>query len=100
MQIEDKGLKDIKENKNNPREHSNIQIEQLMSSIKEFGFTNPILLDNKAQIIAGHGRYKAAKKLGFKTVPTITLKNLTETQVKALTIADNKISMNSTGNDD
>jgi len=100
MQIEQKKLNEINENKNNPRNHSDIQINQLINSIQEFGFTNPILLDKDSNIIAGHGRYKAAKKLKLEIVPTITLKNLNETQIKALTIADNKISLNSSWNDD
>lgn len=79
---------------NNTRTHSEEQVQQIASSIKEFGFTNPILLDEKDGIIAGHGRLMAAKLLNFDEVPTITLKGLTEAQVKAYIIADNKLALN------
>jgi len=64
---------------NNSRTHSDEQIAQIASSIKEFGWTNPILVDGENGIIAGHGRLMAARKLGYKEVPTIELKDLTET---------------------
>jgi site-specific DNA-methyltransferase (adenine-specific) len=80
---------------NNPRTHSEKQVTQVASSIKEFGFNNPILLDEGKGIIAGHGRLAAAKKLGLESVPTITLKGLTEAQRKAYVIADNKLTENS-----
>lgn len=100
MRIEEKKISEIKENENNPRYHSAKQIEQICSSIKEFGFVNPILIDQENSIIAGHGRYKAAKKLKLKLIPTITLKDLTQDQIKALIIADNKIANNSSWNED
>ena len=80
--------------KNNSRTHSEAQIKQISASIQEFGFTNPILIDEKAMIIAGHGRIEAAKILGIDEVPTITLKGLTEAQRKAYVIADNKLALN------
>ena len=79
---------------NNTRTHSDGQVQQIASSIKEFGFTNPVLLDEKDGIIAGHGRVMAAKLLQLDEVPTITLKGLTEAQVKAYIIADNKLALN------
>jgi|TARA_R110000764_G_scaffold65956_1_gene137768 ParB family chromosome partitioning protein len=79
---------------NNSRTHSEAQIHQITASIVEFGFTNPVLIDEKAMIIAGHGRIEAAKVLGIDEVPTITLKGLTETQRKAYIIADNKLALN------
>jgi DNA modification methylase len=79
---------------NNSRTHSDEQVAQIASSIKEFGWTNPILVDGENGIIAGHGRLMAARKLGYKEVPTIELKDLTETQRKAYIIADNRLALN------
>ena len=79
---------------NNSRSHSPEQIAQIAASIKEFGFTNPILLDAQNGIIAGHGRLQAARMLDMQEVPTIELSNLTETQKKAYIIADNKLALN------
>ena len=80
---------------NNSRTHTDDQIMQIVSSIKEFGFTNPILIDETQGIIAGHCRLLAAKKMDVKTVPTIALNNLTEAQRKAYVIADNQLALNS-----
>ena len=79
---------------NNSRTHDNNQVKQIASSIKEFGFTNPILIDEDNGIIAGHGRLLAADLLGMDEVPTITLKGLTEAQRKAYVIADNQLALN------
>jgi hypothetical protein len=79
---------------NNSRTHSDAQIEQLARSIKEFGFTNPVLLDGQNGIIAGHGRVMAAEKLGEAEVPTIELSHLSEDQKRAYVIADNKLALN------
>jgi site-specific DNA-methyltransferase (adenine-specific) len=78
----------------NSRTHTDEQIAQIAASIKEFGWTNPILVDGSNGIIAGHGRLMAARKLGFKEVPTIELADLTETQKKAYIIADNRLALN------
>lgn len=78
----------------NSRTHNEEQISQIMASIKEFGFTNPILIGGDNVIIAGHGRLLAAQRLGLTEVPVICLPDLTETQRKALVIADNKIALN------
>lgn len=80
---------------NNARTHSEEQVNQIASSIKEFGFNNPILVDEQGGVIAGHGRLKAAKKLGLKVVPTIELSGLSDPQKKAFILADNRISLNS-----
>jgi DNA modification methylase len=80
---------------NNSRTHSDEQITQVASSIKEFGFTNPVLIDEQDGIIAGHGRIMAANKLGLDEVPCIVLEGLTEAQKKAYVIADNKLALNS-----
>ncbi len=79
---------------NNSRTHSDEQVAQIAASIKEFGWTNPILIDGENGIIAGHGRLMAARKLGYTEVPTIELKDLTETQRKAYIIADNRLALN------
>jgi DNA modification methylase len=78
----------------NSRTHSDEQVAQIAASIKEFGWTNPILIDGENGIIAGHGRLLAARKLGYKDVPTIELADLTETQKKAYIIADNRLALN------
>ena len=85
--------------KGNPRVHSEIQIERLVNSLREFGFTNPVLVDDTGNVIAGHGRIAAAKKIGLETVPTITLSHLSEDQRKAYLIADNQLALNSSWDD-
>jgi ParB family transcriptional regulator, chromosome partitioning protein len=83
---------------NNSRTHSDEQVAQIAASIKEFGWTNPILVDGSNGIIAGHGRLLAARKLGYKEVPTIELADLTDIQKKAYIIADNKLALNADWN--
>ena len=78
----------------NSRTHSDEQVAQIAASIKEFGFTNPILIDETGGIIAGHGRLLAAQKLKLKEVPAIELSHLSETQKRAYVIADNKLALN------
>jgi len=78
----------------NSRTHDDAQIAQIAASIKEFGWTNPILVDGDKGIIAGHGRLMAARKLGMTEVPVIELKDLTPTQKKAYIIADNRLALN------
>ncbi len=85
---------------NNSRTHSEQQVQQVAASIKEFGFTNPILIDEGGGVIAGHGRLMAAQMLGLNDVPTITLEGLTEAQRKAYVIADNKLALNSGWNNE
>jgi ParB-like chromosome segregation protein Spo0J len=79
---------------NNARTHNEAQIKQIASSIAEYGFTNPILIDDKGGIIAGHGRLEAARLLNYDAVPTITLEGLTEAQKKAYIIIDNNLALN------
>ena len=90
MQIEWEQISKIKEYKNNPRKNENA-IDAVASSIKQFGWKQPIVVDKNGVIIAGHTRYKAAKKLGLQTVPVIVANDLTPSQVKAYRIADNKV---------
>jgi ParB-like chromosome segregation protein Spo0J len=80
---------------NNARTHSDEQVAQIAASIKEFGWTNPILIDGENGIIAGHGRLAAARKLKMDAVPAIQLDGLSEAQKKALILADNKLALNS-----
>jgi len=80
--------------RNNPRIHSNKQVKQIVESIGKFDFNNPILIDEKNEIIAGHGRLLAAEHLGMKDVPVIRLSHMSESQKKAYRIADNKLTEN------
>src|SRR3954467_6338039 len=84
----------------NPRTHSEEQVMQIAASIAEFGFTNPILVDTKCGIIAGHGRLLGAKKLSLTEVPVIVLDHLTETQKRAYIIADNRLALNAGWDDE
>ena len=94
LSIEYKRVDDLIPYVNNSRTHSDEQVTQVAASIKEFGFTNPILIDEHNGIIAGHGRLMAAKKLNLEQVPTITLVGLSDSQRKAYVIADNKLALN------
>jgi len=84
----------------NSRTHSDAQVAQIAASIREFGFTNPVLVDEHGGIIAGHGRVLAARKLGLEQVPTIELAGLTESQRRAYIIADNKLALNAGWDDE
>jgi len=84
----------------NSRTHSDEQIDQIAASITEFGFTNPILIDENSIIIAGHGRLEAAKRLNLDEAPCLRLSHLTEAQKKAYVIADNKLALNAGWDDD
>ena len=94
MEIIERSVDELIPYINNSRKHSDEQVAQIAASIKEFGWTNPILVDGDKGIIAGHGRLMAARKLKMDKVPTIELTHLTETQRKALIIADNKLALN------
>lgn len=78
----------------NTRTHSDEQVAQIAASIREFGFTNPVLIDAQDGIIAGHGRVMAARKLGLEKVPCIRLAHLSDAQRRAYVIADNKLALN------
>jgi hypothetical protein len=82
----------------NSREHSEEQVAQIAASIQEFGFVNPVLIDDFGTIIAGHGRVLAARKLKIKDVPCIRLGHLSETQKRAYVIVDNQLGLNATWN--
>ena len=100
LKVEYKNIKELIPYCNNSRTHSDEQVLQIASSIKEFGFTNPVLIDGQGGIIAGHGRIMAAQKLKMDEVPTITLSDLSEAQKKAYIIADNKLALNSGWDDE
>jgi len=78
----------------NARTHSKKQIKQIADSIIEFGFTNPILVDESNNVLASHGRLAAARHLGWKEVPTFCITHLSEKQKRAYIVADNRIAEN------
>ena len=84
----------------NSRTHNDTQIAQIAASIKEFGFTNPVLVDQDDGIIAGHGRVLAARKLGMIELPCIRLSHLSDIQKRAYVITDNKLALNAGWDDD
>ena len=84
----------------NRRSHREVQIEQIARSIQEFGFTNPVLIDEQGQIIAGHGRLTAAIRLGFTEVPCIEISHMTSSQKRAYVVADNKLALNAGWDED
>ncbi|MEO0399968.1 MAG: DNA methyltransferase [Pseudomonadota bacterium] len=94
LNVVDRQIADLFPYAGNPRTHSKRQIKQIAESIKAFGWTNPILIDEDCGVIAGHGRIEAAKLLGIETVPTIRLSQMSETQKRAYIIADNKLAEN------
>jgi ParB-like chromosome segregation protein Spo0J len=89
-------IEDLSGYEKNARKHSDEQVTQLAASIQEFGFTNPILIDENKMVIAGHGRLAAALELGLDSVPSITLDGLSEDQKRAYVIADNKLALKAT----
>ena len=85
----------LKPNPQNPGIHSDKQVQQIARSIEAFGFNVPILVDDRQNVIAGHGRLLAARRLGWSTVPVIKLNHLSESQYAAFLIADNRLTENS-----
>ena len=100
MKIINLTVSSLKAYEKNARVHSQKQIKQLSKSIKNFGFNNPILIDETNQVIAGHGRLEAAKSLGLEKVPCIYLSHLSKEQARAYVLADNQIALNSEWNDE
>ena len=92
--IKELSISSLKPYARNARTHSKKQVKQIAASIERFGFTNPVLVSDEGEIIAGHGRVEAAKLLGWKTVPTIALSHLSETERRAYVLADNKLALN------
>lgn len=93
-QVEERSVSELIPYINNARTHSDDQVAQIAASIKEWGFTNPILIDPDGMVVAGHGRLQAAQLLGFDKVPTICLDGLSDTQIKAYILADNRLALN------
>jgi ParB-like chromosome segregation protein Spo0J len=91
LEVKMMAIKDLDPYENNARKHSDEQIKALKESIKQFGFTNPVLISEKNKIIAGHGRVLAAHEAGMEQVPVIVLEGLSGAQIKAYTIADNQL---------
>lgn len=91
LNIKYMNIRDLKPYKKNAKKHSKEQVEQIANSIKEFGFTQPVIIDKNNEVVAGHGRILGAKKAGLKQVPTVCLEELTEEQIKAYRLADNKL---------
>ena len=100
MKVEQRKIEALIPYVNNSRTHSDEQVAQIAASVREFGWTNPILVDGQNGIIAGHGRLAAARKLGLTEVPVIVLDHLSEAQKKALIIADNKLASNAGWDDE
>lgn len=100
LSIEYRNLEALVPYARNSRTHSDEQVAQIAGSINEFGFTNPVLIDEQGSIIAGHGRVLAARRLTLEQVPCITLAGLTESQRRAYVIADNKLALNAGWDDE
>jgi DNA modification methylase len=99
-QIESLPVSDLIPYARNSRTHSDEQVTQIAASIREFGFTNPVLIDSNGTIIAGHGRVMAAKKVGLAEVPCLRLQHLSPSQIRAYVIADNKLALNAGWDDE
>lgn len=91
LNIKYKPIKELKPYKKNAKKHNKEQVEQIANSIKEFGFTQPVIIDENNCVVAGHGRILGARKAGLKQVPTVCLEDLTEEQIKAYRLVDNKL---------
>ncbi|MBX9643014.1 MAG: ParB N-terminal domain-containing protein [Novosphingobium sp.] len=93
-QVVERDISALRPYARNARTHSKKQIKQIARSIERFGFTNPVLVSDEGEIIAGHGRVEAAKLLGWKQVPTIALSHLSEGERRTYVLADNKLALN------
>lgn len=94
QQLVERDVASLRPYSRNARTHSKKQVKQIAASLERFGFTNPVLISDDGEIVAGHGRVEAAKLLKWKTVPTITLSHLSETERRAYVLADNKLALN------
>ncbi|MGJ5620420.1 site-specific DNA-methyltransferase [Sulfitobacter sp. MF3-043] len=99
-QIQKIAIRDLSPWANNARTHSKKQIRQIADSIEKFGFTNPVLIDERRTILAGHGRLEAAKLLGMTEVPCLRLDHMSETEKRAYVLADNKLALNAGWDED
>src|SRR5437764_4810031 len=91
IQIQYRTVGDLVLDPRNPRQHSQRQINQIADSIREFGFLMPIVIDHAHQVVIGHARVLAAKKLDMPRIPVVEIRHLSKAQLKALRIADNKL---------
>lgn len=91
MPIVWKPIRELKPYQKNAKKHTKEQVKQIANSIQEFGFTQPVLIDKQNNVVAGHGRILGAKQAGYTQVPTLCLDDLTEEQIKAYRLADNKL---------
>jgi DNA modification methylase len=94
VQIEYRAVTELILDSRNPRQHSQHQIDQLADSIREFGFVMPVVADERGQVVIGHGRVLAARKLRMGRIPVVEIRHLSQAQLKALRIADNKLGQN------
>src|SRR5687768_17660468 len=94
MEVEVLPIAGLRPYPGNARTHSKKQIKQIATSIERFGFTNPVLISDDNEIIAGHGRVEAAKLLRIESVPTVRLSHLSDSERRACVIADNKLAQN------
>src|SRR4051794_21547012 len=93
-ELQDVALAKLRVNPRNTRTHSKKQIRQIAASVERFGFTSPIIADEKLTVLAGHARLEAAKLLGLRTAPTVVIQGLSETERRAYLLADNKLAEN------
>lgn len=94
LQYSERKISSLRPYARNARTHSKKQIKQIAASIQRFGFTNPVLISDDGEIIAGHGRVRAVKLLGWDSVPTLALSNLSPDEIRAYVLADNKLALN------
>src|SRR5882757_3840154 len=94
LSIEYRSISQLSPRANNPRTHSKKQINQIANAIRRFGFTNPVLVDDANGIVAGHGRVQGAKAVGLVQVPTVRLSDMSEAEIRAYVIADNRLAEN------
>lgn len=91
MNVIYKNISELKPYKNNTKKHPKEQVERIAESIRQFGFTQPVLVDKNNVVVAGHGRILGAKKAGLKQVPVVCMEDLTEEQITAYRLVDNKL---------
>lgn len=91
MNVVYKNISELKPYKNNTKKHPKEQVERIAESIRQFGFTQPVLVDKNNVVVAGHGRILGAKKAGLKQVPVVCMEDLTEEQITAYRLVDNKL---------
>ena len=99
VQIQYRAVGDLVLDPRNPRQHSKRQVNQIADSIREFGFVMPVVIDDTGQVVIGHGRVLAAKKLGMLRIPVVEIRHLSKAQLKGLRIADNRLAQHAQWDD-